>query len=193
MSSDGYRAGPARYCSSETFSIQVTGDPFWLSWIAMWLIAADDVAPCQWRTFGGHQMTSPAPNSSTGPPSIWVQPTPEVTTSRCPSGCLCQAVRAPGSKATRAAPTCDGPFASNSGVMVALPVKFSAGPGVAGRLLLRLISICPAPWDDWLGGCACCACWFCCSGAQASRESGTVNVSAFFIDCLLRDAGRGKT
>ena len=36
------------------------------------------------------------------------QPLPDVTTSRWPSGWVCQAVRAPGSKVTRAAETRDG-------------------------------------------------------------------------------------
>src|SRR6478735_3567044 len=38
---------------------------------------------------------APAWNSCTGPPSTWVQPTPSVTISVWPSGCVCHAVRAP--------------------------------------------------------------------------------------------------
>ena len=36
-----------RYCSSLTFSSQLTGEPFSFSWIAMWLMAVVGVAPCQ--------------------------------------------------------------------------------------------------------------------------------------------------
>lgn len=50
--------------------------------------AGRGVAPCLCRWFGGHQMTSPARISTMGPPSHWVQPTPDVTMSVCPSGCV---------------------------------------------------------------------------------------------------------
>jgi len=39
--------------------------------------------------------------SRTGPPLVWTRPTPEMTYSVWPSGCVCHAVRAPGSKDTR--------------------------------------------------------------------------------------------
>jgi len=58
---------------------------------------------------------------------------------------VCQAVRAPGSNLTNAAPTCDGPSGSNSRVIVAVPVKYSAGPRLGFWVPLRLISICSAP------------------------------------------------
>src|SRR3954471_24341308 len=88
----------ARYSSSVTFSIQVTGDPFTDSWMAMWVMASCGGAPGQCLCSAGHQRMSPAWNSSFGPPSIWVQPTPSVTIRVCPAGCVCHTVRAPGSK-----------------------------------------------------------------------------------------------
>ncbi len=60
------------------------------------------VAPCQWRTPGGVQITSPGRTVSTGPPSACTQPQPLSTTSIWPSGWVCQLVRAPGSKVTQA-------------------------------------------------------------------------------------------
>ena len=59
----------ARYCSSVTFSIQVTGDPLTDSWMAMWVMPSCGVAPCQCLCSAGHQRMSPAWNSSFGPPS----------------------------------------------------------------------------------------------------------------------------
>ena len=98
----------ARYSSSLTFSIQVTGEKSTDSWIATWVIAASGVAPCQCLCSAGHQRMSPEWNSSFGPPSIWVQPTPSVTMSVWPAGWVCQAVRAPGSKRTIAPLTREG-------------------------------------------------------------------------------------
>jgi len=60
------------------------------------------VAPCQCFSLGANQTTSPGRISSTGPASRWSQPQPDVTISVCPSGCVCHAVRAPGSKVTLA-------------------------------------------------------------------------------------------
>ena len=51
----GPRTSAARYSSSVTCSIQVTGEPFWLSWRAMWVMASCGVAPCQCFCSGGHQ------------------------------------------------------------------------------------------------------------------------------------------
>jgi hypothetical protein len=77
---------PARYCSSATGSIHVTGDPFSASVMAMWLMAVVAVAPCQCRRRQGHQTTSPARISVFGPPSHCVHPTPDVTMRVCPNG-----------------------------------------------------------------------------------------------------------
>ena len=56
-----------------------------------------------------------------------------------PSGWVCQAVRAPGSKVTCAPDTRAGAGASNSGSTRTAPVKYSAGPLPDGREPARLI------------------------------------------------------
>ena len=68
--------------------------------MAMCVIAVVGVAPCQCFTPGGNQTTSPGRISSIGPPSACTQPSPDVTIRVWPSGCVCHAVRAPGSKVT---------------------------------------------------------------------------------------------
>ena len=73
--------------------------------MAMWVMAVVGAAPCQCFSPGANQTTSPGRISSTGPPSRCTQPQPAVTISVWPSGCVCQAVRAPGSKVTMAPPT----------------------------------------------------------------------------------------
>src|SRR6185437_3783475 len=64
----------------------------------------------------------------TGPPSACTSPMPATTKSTCPSGCLCHAVRAPGSKLTRTKRTRDGssPMAISS--IQTVPVNQSSGP-----------------------------------------------------------------
>src|SRR5512144_1670458 len=106
---------------------QVTGEPFRASWIAMWVMAVVGVAPCQCFKLGGHQMTSPARISTIGSPSHCVQPTPEVTIKVWPSGCVCHAVRAPGSNVTMAPPTRAGSCRWNSESIRTLPVNHSSG------------------------------------------------------------------
>ncbi len=81
------------------------------------------VAPCQCRWPGGHPMMSPALISTIGPPSHWVQPLPEVTIKVCPSGWVCQALRAPGSNVTLAPATRESPPRWNCQSMRTLPVK----------------------------------------------------------------------
>lgn len=49
--------------------------------------------------------TSPVRIVSTGPLSVKAQPQPAVTISACPQGCVCEAVRARGSKVTLAQET----------------------------------------------------------------------------------------
>src|SRR5438067_11296666 len=59
-----------------------------------------------------------------------------------PSGCVCQLLRAPGSKVTYAPLERDGAGALNSWSMRTVPVKYSAGPRAEGCDPLRLSSIC---------------------------------------------------
>src|SRR3954449_8658557 len=99
------------------------------------------VAPCQCFSFGGNQTTSPGRISSTGPPARCTQPQPAVTISVCPSGCVCHAVRAPGSDVTLAPETRAGSDVSNSISTRTLPVNHSAEPFVDGCEPALLISI----------------------------------------------------
>ena len=68
--------------------------------MAIWVIAVVAVAPCQCFSPAGIHTTSPGRISSFGAPSHCAQPHPDVTISVWPSGCVCHAVRAPGSKVT---------------------------------------------------------------------------------------------
>src|SRR5712692_10256347 len=95
-----FRPDQAWYCSSLTFSIQLTVLPSRCSKMAMCVMPVVDVAPCQCFSRGGHHTTSPGRISSFGPPSLCIQPHPEVTIRVCPSGWMCHAVRAPGSNVT---------------------------------------------------------------------------------------------
>jgi len=88
------------YSPSVTFSIHSTIFPSRPSWIAICVIAVTGEAPCQCFSPGPNPTTSPGRTSSTGPPSRCTQPNPAVTISVCPSGCVCHAVLAPGSKVT---------------------------------------------------------------------------------------------
>src|SRR4051794_2111552 len=94
----------------------------------MCVIAVVGEAPCQCFSPGGNQITSPGRISSTGPPHRCAQPVPEITIRVCPSGCVCHAVRAPGSKVTLAPATRAGPGAWNNGSIRTVPVNQSAGP-----------------------------------------------------------------
>jgi tryptophan halogenase len=78
--------GPAKYCSSLTFSIHTTFTPSSASWMAMCVIDVVGDAPCQCLWPGGHQITSPARISTMSSPSHWVQPQPLVTMSVWPRG-----------------------------------------------------------------------------------------------------------
>src|SRR3954470_5205815 len=130
-----------RYCSSPTFSIQSTARPSCDSWMAMCVMAVVPEAPCQCFNPGGNQMTSPGLISWTGPPFRCTQPSPAVTISVCPSGCVCQAVRAPGSKVTWAPLTRAGSGAANNGSMRTVPVNQSSGPFWEGRDPFLLMSM----------------------------------------------------
>src|SRR5439155_13491858 len=93
------------YCSSLTCSSHSTALPSSCSCTAMCVIAVVGAAPCQCFSPGGNQTTSPGRISSIGPPRRCARPEPAVTISVWPSGCVCQAVRAPGSNVTAAPDT----------------------------------------------------------------------------------------
>src|SRR5689334_16743855 len=107
----------------------------------MCVIAVVGVAPCQCFSAGANQTTSPGRISSMGPPQRWAQPYPAVTTRVWPSGCVCQAVRAPGSNVTLAQATRAGALAWFSGSMRTVPLNQSAGPFVDGCEPIFFISI----------------------------------------------------
>ena len=109
--------------------------------MAMCVIAVVGVAPCQCFSLGANQITSPGRISSIGPPSRCAQPSPNVTINTWPNGCVCHAVRAPGSNVTLAPSARTGSFPSNSGSSRTLPVKYSAGPLPEGRDPLLLIPL----------------------------------------------------
>src|SRR3954454_12630645 len=109
--------------------------------MAMCVMAVVAVAPCQCFSPGGHQTTSPERIFSVGPFARCAQPQPAVTMSVWPSGWVCQAVRAPGSKVTLAPAVRAGAFAWNKGSTRAVPVNQSAGPLADGCEPLLLISI----------------------------------------------------
>src|SRR5437016_7804681 len=113
--------------------------------MAICVNAVVGVAPCQCFSLGGNQTTSPGRISSIGPSQLCAQPRPNVTINVCPSGCVCQAVRAPGSNVTLAPRTRAGSGASNSGSIRTLPVNQSAGPLLKGCEPLLLISILSIP------------------------------------------------
>ena len=69
------------------------------------------------------------------------QPQPAVTIKVWPSGCVCHAVRAPGSNVTLALRTRAGSGASMIGSIRTVPEKYFAGPLPDGREPLRLMSI----------------------------------------------------
>src|SRR2546423_14956039 len=107
----------------------------------MCVIAVVAVAPCQCLSFGGHQTTSPGRSSTFGWPSLCTQPKPDVTIRICPSGCVCQAERAPGSNVTLAPRTRAGSGASNRGSTRTVPVKYSSGPLAEGCVPFLLNSM----------------------------------------------------
>src|SRR5438552_4228527 len=109
--------------------------------MAMCVMAVVAVAPCQCFSPGANHTQSPGRISSLGPSQRCAQPQPAVTIKFWPSGWVCHAVRAPGSKVTLAPATRAGSGASNSGSIRTAPVNQSAGPLPEGREPLRLISI----------------------------------------------------
>src|SRR5256885_3232622 len=109
--------------------------------MAMCVMAVMAVAPCQCFSPGGNQITSPGRMSLIGPPQRWARPQPAVTINVWPSGWVCHAVRAPGSKVTQAPRARAGSAASKSGSTRTAPVNHSAGPLPEGWEPHRLISI----------------------------------------------------
>src|SRR5215211_6892798 len=100
--------------------------------MAMCVIAVFGDAPCQCLSPGANHTTSPGRISSTGSPSRCARPLPERTMSVCPSGCVCHAVRAPGSNVTAAPAARAGGGAVKSGSMRTVPVNQSGGPLLDG-------------------------------------------------------------
>src|ERR1700742_4255298 len=98
-------------------------------------------APCQCFSPGGNQTISPGKSSSIGPPQRCARPEPAVTISVCPSGCVCHAVRADGSKVTIAPPMRAGSVPLNGESIRTVPVNQSAGPGLDGCEPFLLISM----------------------------------------------------
>src|SRR4051812_5221031 len=102
------------------------------------------VAPCQCFTPGGVQITSPPFISRFGALHSWTQPLPAITISVCPAGCVCQALREPGSNVTWPPVPRVASVAENSGVTDTVPVNVSAGPRADGRDSFGEISMCCA-------------------------------------------------
>src|SRR3954451_18329805 len=94
----------------------------------MCVIAVPGIAPCQCFSPGGQETTSPGRIAFMGPPELCTQPQPEVTMRVWRSGCVCQLLRAPGSKVTYAPLVRAGAGARKSWSMRTVPVKYSAGP-----------------------------------------------------------------
>src|ERR1700679_586909 len=107
----------------------------------MCVTAVVGAAPCQCFSPGGNQTTSPGWISSMDPPQCCAQPQPAVTISVCPKGCVCHAVRAPGSNVTVAAAARRDSFGWNKGSIRTVPVNQSPGPLAEGCEPFLLISI----------------------------------------------------
>ena len=71
---------------------------------------------------------------------LFVHPRPDVTIRTCPSGCMCHALRAPGSNVTTAPATRPGATAANGVSTRTSPVKFVAGPFAAAFDPFRTIA-----------------------------------------------------
>src|SRR5438552_18926237 len=108
--------------------------------MAICVIGVVGVAPCQCFSLGANQTTSPGRISSVGPSQRCAQPRPDVTINVCPSGRVCQAVRAPGSNVTFAQATRAGSGACNNGSMRTVPDNQPAGPFVEALDATRINS-----------------------------------------------------
>src|SRR6266853_1872333 len=69
------------YCSSLTFSIQLTTLPSSSSWMAICVMVVVGDAPCQCLSPGEQQTTSPGRMTLIGPPQACTKPQPDVTMS----------------------------------------------------------------------------------------------------------------
>src|SRR5438477_12956069 len=107
----------------------------------MCVIAVAGLAPCQCFSLGANQITSPGRISPTSPPQLCAHPSPNVTINVWPNGCICQAVRAPGSNVTLAPRTRAGSGASNIGSIRTFPVNQSVGPSPDFRASALFISM----------------------------------------------------
>ena len=90
-------------------------------------------------------MTSPGRISSIGPPSACAQPSPDVTISVWPSGCVCHALRAPGSNVTCPPDTRAGSPDWNIGSTRTAPVRPGADAEEGG---IRQEQVCPWHVDE---------------------------------------------
>src|SRR6266478_3494295 len=153
--------------------------------MAMCVIAVAGAAPCQCFSLGANEITSPGRISSTGPPSRCARPQPAVTIRVCPSGCVCHAVRAPGSNVTLAPDARAGAFAWNNGSMRTVPVNQSAGPLLDGCEPFFLISI----MNSFLSVVFCSPGSCRVEGAILQSTCG-IAPSSFFQLGIIRDLGR---
>src|SRR5690349_14365363 len=133
------------YCASVTGSSHVTCSPPWASCMAICSSACSAVAPCQCFSPGGIQTVSPARISRIEPPQVCTRPTPDVTKSVCPSGWVCQAVRAPGSNRTQADRIRAGSGAWMMGSCQTVPVKLGGPIRREGRDPQAIISMLISP------------------------------------------------
>src|SRR6266550_3168959 len=104
-------------------------------------MAVVGAAPCQCFSLGAIKTTSPGRISSIGPPQLCARPQPAITINVWPNGCVCQAVRAPGSNVTLAPRTRAGSGASNKGSIRTAPENQSAGPLADACEPFRFISM----------------------------------------------------
>src|SRR3712207_2832823 len=144
----------------------------------MWVMAVVVEAPCQCLSPCGNHTMSPARISCFGPPHCCTKPEPDVTMRVWPTGCVCQAERAPGSNVTCPPDTRDGSIAGNRGSTRTVPVKNCGDPLADGcdppRVIFRFGAASPE------GACACTTA----AGDRASSASGKRNVVRCFM-CLV--------
>src|SRR5262249_20318082 len=122
-----YTATGPPYCASVTCSIHCTATPLSASCMAMCTMALVGLAPCQCFSPGGIHTTSPGRISRIGPPQVCTRRSPDMRSRVWPSGWVCHAVRAPGSKLTRPARMRAGSGASMIGSCHTVPVNQSPG------------------------------------------------------------------
>src|SRR4051794_32163434 len=109
-----------------------------------------------------------------------------MTMSVCPSGCECQAVRAPGSNVTIAPVTRDGSSRANCPRIVARPVKNCSGPSTSSCMFLDMISVMVASCSSMRGTLvdSLAPSWGSC--AAVDGEHACVPVVADLVDVLQR-------